>query len=181
VPERPIGTALKAVAGRNVSRGFESRPLCLKTYRLDRRFVLRALGINLALAGVAAGVAFVCAAVNAPEALATVVTLVAIALVANAVALILLPPVVIRSGSSYLRVGGRLTVRPVTVPWTDIEGVSMGAEHLYLDRGHNLVLAFPLAYVGRRADELVREVYDRLNAANGYKRFDPSSLLPPGD
>ena len=28
MPERPIGTALKAVAGRDVSRGFESRPLC---------------------------------------------------------------------------------------------------------------------------------------------------------
>src|SRR5262245_33900689 len=28
VPEWPIGTALKAVAGRDVSRGFESRPLC---------------------------------------------------------------------------------------------------------------------------------------------------------
>ena len=28
VPERPIGTALKAVAGSDVSRGFESRPLC---------------------------------------------------------------------------------------------------------------------------------------------------------
>ena len=29
VPEWPIGTALKAVAGSNVSRGFESRPLCV--------------------------------------------------------------------------------------------------------------------------------------------------------
>ena len=28
VPEWPIGTALKAVAGSDVSRGFESRPLC---------------------------------------------------------------------------------------------------------------------------------------------------------
>ena len=28
MPEWPIGTALKAVAGRDVSRGFESRPLC---------------------------------------------------------------------------------------------------------------------------------------------------------
>ena len=31
VPEWPIGTALKAVAGRDVSRGFESRPLCSST------------------------------------------------------------------------------------------------------------------------------------------------------
>lgn len=28
VPERPNGTALKAVTDRNASRGFKSRPLC---------------------------------------------------------------------------------------------------------------------------------------------------------
>ncbi len=33
MPERPIGTALKAVAGRDVSRGFESRPLCARRVR----------------------------------------------------------------------------------------------------------------------------------------------------
>ena len=41
VPERPIGTALKAVAGRDVSRGFESRPLC-RRHRTDGPELLRA-------------------------------------------------------------------------------------------------------------------------------------------
>ena len=36
------------------------------------------------------------------------------------------------------------------------------------------ILSFPLAYVGVRRDELVRDIYDRLNTANGYTRFDPS-------
>ena len=36
VPEWPIGTALKAVAGSDVSRGFESRPLCHQDERRQR-------------------------------------------------------------------------------------------------------------------------------------------------
>jgi len=143
------------------------------TYRLDRRFVLRALGLNMVLAGVAACAAFVFAAVDLPAA-STGATIVAALLAGNAIAMVLLPPVVVRSGSAGIRIGGRLTVRPVTVPWTDVEGVSMDAERLYLDRGDDRVLAFPLAYVGGRRATLVREVYDRLNTANGYQRFDPS-------
>ncbi len=48
------------------------------------------------------------------------------------------------------------------------------ARRLFVDRGSDAVLAFPLAYVGGRATELLRDIYDRLNAANGYRRFTPS-------
>ena len=45
---------------------------------------------------------------------------------------------------------------------------------MFVDRGNGEVLGVPLAYVGGRATELLRDIYDRLNAANGYRRFDPS-------
>jgi hypothetical protein len=171
VPERPIGSALKALAGSNVSRGFESRPLCLTNYRLDRRFVLPAIGINLILAGVAAALAFFLSPVTA---LAWVFGLLAVAALLNAVRMQALPPVVARTDPAGLRVGGRLTVRPVYVSWLDVEDVTTGGGRLLVDRGNDEVLGFPLAYVGGRANELLRDIYDRLNAANGYRRFNPS-------
>jgi hypothetical protein len=66
-----------------------------------------------------------------------------------------------------------LTVRPVHISWLDVEDVSTDGGRLLVDRGRGEVLAFPLAYVGGRADELLRDVYDRLNTAHGYQRFDP--------
>ena len=77
VPERPIGTALKAVAGRDVSRGFKSRPLrrgstvrtelthgaaseeqavgrvarLMTMYRLERALVLKTVGVVVVAAG----------------------------------------------------------------------------------------------------------------------------------
>jgi hypothetical protein len=171
VPERPIGTALKAVAGSNVSRGFESRPLCVTTYRLDRRFVLRAIGINIAGAGVAVLAAFLLA--DAATWAAVVGGVVAAALVLNAARLWLRPPVVVRTSDADARLGGQLGVPPVTLEWSQVEDVSTDGRRLLLDRGDGNVLAFPLAYVGPRATDLLRDIYDRLNTANGYTRFTP--------
>ena len=67
-----------------------------------------------------------------------------------------------------------LTVKPIRVPWLDIEDVATEGARLFVDRGSDEVLGFPLVYVGRRAPQLLRDIYDRLNAANGYRRFDPS-------
>lgn len=74
VPEWPNGTALKAVAGSDVSRGFESRPLCVTAssdalpggapapgpvdFRVSRRLVVRLMGVLVVGAGL-----LVCAAV----------------------------------------------------------------------------------------------------------------------
>ena len=171
MPERPIGSALKALAGSNVSRGFESRPLCLTNYRLDRRFVLPTVGINVILAGVAAALAFFLSSVTA---LAWVFGLLAIAALFNAARVYAFPPVVARTDPGGLRVGGTLTVRRVHVPWLGVEDVTTDGGRLFVDRGDGEVVAFPLAYVGGRANELLRDIYDRLNTANGYRRFNPS-------
>ena len=171
MPERPIGSALKALAGSDVSRGFESRPLCLTNYRLDRRFVLLAVGINVMFAGVAAALAFFLSSVAA---LAWFFGILAIAALLNAVRVYAVPPVVVRTDPGGLRVGGPLTVKPIRVPWLDVEDVTTGDGRVFVDRGNGEVIAFPLAYVGGRATELLRDLYDRLNTANGYRRFNPS-------
>lgn len=171
MPERPIGSALKALAGSNVSRGFESRPLCLTNYRLDRRFVLLSVGTNVMAAGVAAALGFFLSSV-AP--LAWLFGILAVAALLNAVRVFAVPPVVARTDPGGLRLGGPLTVKPIHLPWLDVEDVTMADGRLFVDRGNDELLAFPLAFVGGRATELMRDVYDRLNAANGYRRFNPS-------
>lgn len=171
MPERPIGSALKALAGSNVSRGFESRPLCLTNYRLDRRFVLLAVGINVMFAGVAAALAFFLSSVAA---LAWVFGILSVAALLNALRVYAFPPVVARTDPGGLRVGGPLTVKPIRVPWLEVEDVTTGEGRLFVDRGNDEVIAFPLAYVGGRATELLRDLYERLNTANGYRRFNPS-------
>lgn len=171
MPERPIGSALKALAGSNVSRGFESRPLCLTNYRLDRRFVLLAVGINVMVAGVAAALAFFLSSVAA---LAWIFGILSVAALLNALRVYAFPPVVARTDPGGLRVGGPLTVKPIRVPWLDVEDVTTGEGRLFVDRGNGEVIAFPLAYVGGRTTELIRDLYDRLNTANGYRRFNPS-------
>jgi hypothetical protein len=143
----------------------------LTNYRLDRRFVLLAVGINVMVAGVAAALAFFLASV---EALAWVFGILAIAALLNAVRVYALPPVVVRTDPGVLRVGGPLTVKPIRVPWLEVEDVTTDGGRLFVDRGNSEVIAFPLAYVGGRSTDLLRDLYDRLNTANGYRRFNPS-------
>lgn len=160
---------MKALAGSNVSRGFESRPLCSMNYRLDRRFVLRPLGINVMTLGT-----FTVGAFLLPSWYAWACAAVVALLLINIVFLVTRPPVVVRTTPDDVRVGGRLTVRRITMPWSQVEGVDHGEGRLFFTRGDETILSFPLAYVGDHRDELVRDIYDRLNTANGYKRFDPS-------
>jgi hypothetical protein len=138
-------------------------------YRLDRRFVLRALGLNVMCIGTLMVGAFLLSGVWS-----LLCAIVVVLLLANAIWLAGWPPVVVRTSPAGLRVGGRLTVRPVTLTWTDVEGVDLAGDRLHLNRGDDQIIDFPLAYVGVRRDELVRDIYDRLDAAHGYRRFNPS-------
>ncbi len=158
---------MKALAGSNVSRGFESRPLCSMNYRLDRRFVLRPLGINVMTLGT-----FTVGAFLLSGAWAWVCVVLVALLLVNIASMTLWPPVVVRTTADSVRVGGRLTVRRITMPWSQVEGVDHADGRLFFTRGDEKILSFPLAYVGDRRDELVRDIYDRLNTANGYTRFE---------
>ena len=130
---------------------------------------MRPLGINVMTLGT-----FTVGAFLLPGAWAWLCAALVALLVINAATLVLRPPIVVRTSADDVRVGGRLTVRRLTVPWGEVEGVEYADDRLYFTRGDETILSFPLAYVGARRDELVRDIYDRLNTANGYKRFDPS-------
>jgi hypothetical protein len=172
VPEWPIGTALKAVAGSNVSRGFESRPLCVTRYRLDRAHLMVLAGVCFIVAAVSVVVAFLIAGGGA---LATGATIIAagIAVVALLVAAIanLRPPVVLTLDAAGYRARGRHG----DGAWKQVESVEVVEGLLRFTDGSGAVTAFPLRLVDRtRRADLIREVYDRLNTANGYRRFDPT-------
>lgn len=138
-------------------------------YRLDRRFVLPAIGVHLIAAGIAALLAF-----TVWEPLGVL----AILLLLNAVRVLGWPPHVALLDTTGARLGGVMTVKRVHIAWTDVENVTVESSRLFFDRGDTSVLVFPLAYVGGRASELATEVRERLNKANGYRRYDPSGHTP---
>lgn len=136
------------------------------TYRLDRRYVLTSVGVQLIGAGLAAMLAFW---------VWEWFWLLFAALLVNAVRVLVLPPTVVRSDERGARLGGPVTSRPVHLEWSDVDDVGIERGQLVFTRTDGSSIVFSLVHLGRRSDELVREVYDRLNAANGYRRFDPEA------
>ncbi len=144
----------------------------MTTYRLDRRFTLQAIGVTLLIAGIALAVSMV----FDNTWVVTALWLFALLLVVRAGLLWFRPPPVARLASDRVTLGGPLTVRPVQIVWKDVQNVALDDDgRLLLDRDDDTVIVFPLHFVGGRARELAREIYDRLNEANGYRRFDPSA------
>lgn len=138
----------------------------MTAYRLDRRFVLPAIGVHIIAAGIAAALAYL---VWWPFGV------LAALLLLNALRVWAFPPGVARADELGIRLGGPMTVKHVRLVWTDVESVSVDGPRLFIDRGDDGTLVFPLAYVGDRAEEFVRDVHTRLNKANGYQRFDPDA------
>ncbi len=136
------------------------------SYRLDRRFVMPAIGLHVIGAGVASALAYL---------LWPPIGVLAVLLLLNVARVMVWPPQVAYTDDEVVRLGGPMTVKAVQLPWTEVEGVGVDEQRLYLDRGDDRTLVFPFAYVGKRSDELLRDVYDRLNASNGYTRFTPGS------
>jgi hypothetical protein len=136
------------------------------SYRLDRLAVMPLIGLHVIGAGIATLLAFF-----VWEPLGVLVAL----LLLHVVRLVVWPPTVARTDGAGIRLGGQFTTRPVRVEWSEIDDVSRESGALLFDRGDAGTLSFPMAYVGARSDELVRDVYDRLNAANGYRRYDPDA------
>ena len=136
------------------------------TYRLDRRFVLTSVGAQIIGAGVAAMLAFL---------VWDWFWLLFVVLLANAARVLVLPPTVVRADDRGVRLGGPVTSRPVEVEWSDVDDVALERGRLVFTRTDGSSVVFSLVHIARRADDFVREVYDRLNAANGYSRFDPDA------
>ncbi|KQX74255.1 hypothetical protein ASD10_03130 [Aeromicrobium sp. Root472D3] len=136
------------------------------TYRLDRRYVLTSVGVQLIGAGVAAMLAFL---------VWEWIGLLAVVLLLNAVRVLVLPPTVVRADPEGVRLGGPVSARPVHVRWADVEDVSIGRGELVFTRSDGGSVVFSLVHLGSRANTFARDVYDRLNVANGYTRFDPEA------
>ena len=136
------------------------------TYRLDRRYVLTSVGVQLIGAGLAAMLAFL---------LWDWIGLLAVVLLLNAVRVLVLPPKVVRADAEGVRLGGPVSARPVHVRWADVEDVSIGRGQLVFSRTDGGTVVFSLMHLGARGNDFVRDVYDRLNTANGYSRFDPDA------
>lgn len=141
----------------------------MTSYRLDRRFVLTAVGVHLLVAGVVAAAAFFW---WGPLGVLAGLFLL------NAVRVLIWPPRVARTDDLGVDLGGPLTVKRVRVLWSDVEDVTVEKSRLFFDRGDSTVLVFPLAYVGTRATELAADVRERLNSANGYTDYDPANHTP---
>lgn len=136
------------------------------TYRLDRRFVLTSVGVQMIGAGVAAMLAFL---VWGP------LGIIAVLLILNAIRVVALPPTVARTDAEGARLGGPVSAKPVDVLWAGVDDLSIDRGRLVFERTDGGTVVFSLAYLGGRANDFVRDVYERLNTANGYRRFDPTA------
>ena len=161
MPEWPNGTALKAVADRNASRGFESRPLCVSTYRVDRAHAAVLSGVLLIAAGVLAFLAFVFTS--------TLLAVLVGVLLLAAAGVVARPPVIIRLDATGFRARG------ARGRWDDVTGVHTEDGALVLDGEGGVQHRIGLATVGRRSRELAREVHDRMNDARGYRPYEPGA------
>ena len=179
VPEWPIGTALKAVAGSNVSRGFESRPLCvtapgMSTYRLDRGVALVFVGGSLIVAAVAVFLAFVLTPLeNEVHWIGVAAILVAAAALAVAARLVVRPPVVLRLDVDGYRSRTRSAGGLFSGRWLDIDDVVVADDVMVFSIAGGGEQRLPLGFVGPDRMRLLRDVHDRLNAAHGYRQFEP--------
>lgn len=80
--------------------------------------------------------------------------------------LLMRPPVVVRLDAQDIR------SRRMSIDWTTVETVDIVGGMLVLDGDQLSRPAIRLSDVGDRQAELVAEVYQRLNTAHGYRRFD---------
>lgn len=81
------------------------------------------------------------------------------------------PPTVLTLDAKGYRARGRRG----TGTWEGVESVGVDDGLLRFTDGTGAITAIPLQLVDhRQRADLIRDVYDRLNTANGYRRFDPS-------
>jgi hypothetical protein len=174
VPEWPIGTALKAVAGSNVSRGFESRPLCVSsTYRLDRGVAMMSVGICFVVAAVATFLAFMLMPLdNSVRFIGYAAGVVAAIAIVVALHYVFRRPVVLTLDDDGYRSRTRSTQGLFSGRWLDVEDVKVADDVLVFSLVRGGEQQMPLGFVGRDKMRLLRDVHDRLNAANGYRRFE---------
>ena len=197
MPERPIGTALKAVAGRDVSRGFESRPLCrpavnVSTSRKDvvstSRYHLARGASMLAFGGssLLCGGAYLSGVVleRITDGSAGWVALRAVLLVLAVVFLVGLlralwrlvrPPVALRMDTEGYSMARSIGSGIRAAGWQDVERVELvtsGRSTVVVVRLHSgATTQIPARLVEEPLGDWTAELDERLNTAHGQRRL----------
>jgi hypothetical protein len=141
-------------------------------YRLDRGVALVFVGGSLIVAAVAVFLAFLLTPLeNEVHWIGVAAILVAVAALVVAARLAIRPPVVLRLDAEGYRSRTRSEGGLFTGRWLDIEDVAVADDVLVFSLAGGGEQRLPLGFVGADRVRLLRDIHDRLNAANGYRRF----------
>jgi len=143
------------------------------TYRLDRSVALVTVGVSLVVAAVAVFAAFLLAPLDSG---ARWIGYVAIGITVLALVMALRfairPPVLLRLDADGYRSRARSDAGLFTGRWLDVEDVTVTDDVLQLTLSNGGEQRLPLGFIGRDRMRLLRDIHDRLNTANGYRRFE---------
>jgi len=145
----------------------------MTTYRLDRSVALVTVGVSLVVAAVAVFVAFLLAPVDGAERwIGYAAIVVAVLALLMALRFALRPPVLLRLDDDGYRSRTRSAGGIFTGRWLDVEDVTVSDDVLRLALTDGGEQRLPLEFVRRDRMRLLKDVHDRLNTANGYRRFE---------
>jgi len=146
-------------------------------YRLDRRFALQIFGWRMILAGVCAMATFASFGIGGfGRTFGWALLTLALLLVVAAFWTMAVPPLVVGLTAQGFRLGRPAGGAVKRAHWMLVENVNTdqgpaGTRLVFtLDSGKSGDISLML--LPRRANELQREVHERLNAANGYRRLN---------
>ena len=145
----------------------------MSTYRLDRGVALMTVGICLVVAAVATFLAFMLMPLDSPVRwigyAAGVVAAFAIVVALNYA---FRRPVVLRLDDNGFRSRTRLDGGLFSGRWLDVEDVTVTDDVLVFRMTGGGEQRMPLGFFGADHVRLLRDIHDRLNTANGYRRFE---------
>jgi hypothetical protein len=145
----------------------------ITTYRLDRSIALVTVGVSLVVAAVSVFAAFLLAPLDSAARwigyAAIVVTVLALVM---ALRFAIRPPVLVRLDADGYRSRTRSAGGLFTGRWLDVEDVTVTDDVLQLSLSSGGEQRLPLGFLGRDRMRLLRDIHDRLNTANGYRRFE---------
>jgi hypothetical protein len=149
----------------------------MTTYRLDRGVALATVGISLVVAAVAVFLAFILAPLeNAARWIGYAAIVVAVLASITALRHAIRPPVVLRLDAEEYYSRTRTTGGLFSGRWLDVEDVTVADDVLVFSMTGGGEQQMPLGFFGRDKMRLLRDIHQRLNTANGYRRFGPREM-----
>ena len=142
------------------------------SYRLERGVALTSVGVCMVVAAVAVFIAFQLAPLASAARwigyVAIVVTVLALLMALR----LIRPPVILRLDDEGYHSRTRSEGGLFTGRWLDVDDVTVTDEVLVFSLVSGGEQQMPLAFFGPDRMRLLRDIHDRLNTANGYRRFE---------